>query len=127
MERLASVGIGKTMAARIARQFKQFGADQGGLRIANTEQSTDTEAVMAFRAAVARETDKIVVTPGVGDRPPAVSSLLNRPELAQLVFQFRCFAFAASQREICSASGLVRVCTHGSLRVVPLYYKKKPF
>src|SRR3546814_17554086 len=29
MERLASVGIGKTMAARIARQFKQFGADQG--------------------------------------------------------------------------------------------------
>src|SRR3546814_10562648 len=80
MERLASVGIGKTMAARIARQFKQFGADQGGLRIANTEQWTDTEAVMAFRAAVARETDKIVVTPGVGDRPLVVSSLLRSEE-----------------------------------------------
>src|SRR3546814_21067739 len=53
---------------------------------------------MPFRAAVARETDKIVVTPGVGDRPLVVSSLLNSPELAQLVFQFRGFAFAAAQR-----------------------------
>src|SRR3546814_11898015 len=53
---------------------------------------------MAFRAAVARETDKIVVTPGVGDRPLVVSSLLNSPELVQLVFQFRGFAFAAAPR-----------------------------
>jgi len=54
--------------------------------------------VRTFRAAIARETDKIIVTPGIGDRPLMMSQLLGSPELAQLVFQFRGFAFASAQR-----------------------------
>src|SRR3546814_11975128 len=76
---------------------------------------------MAFRAAVARETDKIVVTPGVGDRPLVVSSLLNSPELAQLGFQFRGFAFAAAQRVAiaCFQQRDAAVLTGFLLTVVP--------
>jgi len=67
--RLASLGIDDEMARRIHTQFEAHGTRHDGLAVARTERWTDDEAVEAFRAALAREVDTIIVTPGAGDRP----------------------------------------------------------
>jgi len=67
--RLASLGIDDEMARRINAQMEAHGQRHDGLAVANTEKWTDDEATEAFRAALAREVDVAIVTPGAGDRP----------------------------------------------------------
>jgi hypothetical protein len=67
--RLASLGIDDEMARRINAEFTDHGTKHDGLAVARTEKWTDPEAVEAFRAALAREVDVTIVTPGAGDRP----------------------------------------------------------
>lgn len=106
IEQLADMRINRQMADKIARQFAKHGETVDGLRIANTDLWDAPDAVMHYRAAIAREVDKAIVTPGVGDRPLSASRLLGSPELAKLVFQFRAFMFASTQRAL--ISGLQR-------------------
>ena len=98
IETLAFQGIDEEVAGRIAEQFAKHGKTEGGVRIANTDAWTDTEAVRRFRAAIQKATDTIIVTPGAGDKPLMASKLLGSPELASLVFQFKSFSFASMQR-----------------------------
>lgn len=95
--RLAESGIDEEMARRIAVMFARHGED-GPAMIARTDLWEDTGAVAAFRAALVREVDRVIVTPGIGDRPLVASRFLGSPLLAQLVFQFRTFSMAAVQR-----------------------------
>jgi len=67
--RLASLGIDDEMARRIHTQMEAHGTRHDGLAVARTERWTDPEAAEAFRAALAREVDVTIVTPGAGDRP----------------------------------------------------------
>ena len=67
--RLASLGIDDEMARRIHAEFEAHGTRHDGLAVARTERWTDGEATEAFRAALAREADVVIVTPGAGDRP----------------------------------------------------------
>lgn len=92
-EYLALLGIDRNMADRIARQASMHGERSGGVWGAGTEAWTDREAVRTFRSALAKDVDRIIVTPGAGDRPLWMSS-----EMGKTIGQFKSFAFASSQR-----------------------------
>lgn len=93
--KLAAAGIDDNMAARIADQFKKFGGQDRSLRFAGTENWTDAEAATALKAAIRKEVNTTIVTPGVADRP----LWLNKPWL-KLVGQFRSFFFSSMQRVV---------------------------
>jgi hypothetical protein len=92
-EYMAMLGIDGHMAERVAAQFGQHGELQaGGVRWANTAAWTDREAVDAFRAALVKDVDRIIATPGQ-DKPLWMST-----ELGKTIGQFKSFAFASTQR-----------------------------
>lgn len=91
---LAQLGINAQMAKRISKQIDEFGNNADDITIANTNSWTDLEAQTVYRAALKKEVDKIIVTPGVGDLP----LILKETEMGKLVGQFRSFSFAATNR-----------------------------
>jgi hypothetical protein len=92
IERLANMGIGEEMAGRIADQFERFGEDQGTLKWANTQAWDDKEAVLHYRAALGKEIDKAIVTPGQ-EKPLWMSG-----QLGSVLGQFQSYNVAAMQR-----------------------------
>ncbi|MBI5119808.1 MAG: hypothetical protein HZA67_02295 [Rhodospirillales bacterium] len=93
VEYLSMLGIDAGMAERIDRQFARHGEIQaGGVRWANSQAWTDREAVNAFRAALVKDVDRIIVTPGQ-DKPLWMST-----ELGKTVGQFKSFSMASTQR-----------------------------
>ena len=68
IEYLAHNYIDADMARRIADQFDRFGDDSESLFLANTASWTDRGAAETFRAAVLKDADKAMVTPGQ-DKP----------------------------------------------------------
>lgn len=97
---LAANFIDKDMALRIAEQFKQHGREVDGVVIPCAQAWDDVQAQTVFRAAVRREVDSIIVTPGQ-DKP----LWMSRPGV-KLVGQFKSFAIASVQRTM--LSGLQR-------------------
>lgn len=100
IERLARLGIDEHMAVRIAGQFDRYGAKEGGVWWANTSAWDDAGAVRHYRAALVREVDEIIVTPGQ-DKPLWMST-----DLGKTIGQFKSFAVASVQRSL--LSGLQR-------------------
>lgn len=92
IENLASHGIGKKEAIKIAEQFKKYGETRSTLRIANAREWDDTATRNMFRNAVRKQVDEIIVTPGL-DRP----LWMSRPGW-KTIGQFKSFSFAATQR-----------------------------
>jgi len=92
IRRLAASGIDDDLAKRIAVQFEAHGDTQGGVLLAKGESWTDADALEAFRAAVVRDVDKTVVTPGQ-DKPLWMST-----ELGKSVGQFKTFGISAMQK-----------------------------
>jgi hypothetical protein len=90
---LAYLGIDEDMAKRIAAQFSEHGDTHDNVRVANTQQWTDDEAVRAYRNAVGKDVDSIIVTKSVGDVP-----LLANTPTGKLILQFRNYTFSAHQR-----------------------------
>jgi len=90
---LAYLGIDGGMAERIARQFAEHGEDLEGVKVANTQSWTDPNAVRAYRSAVSKDVDSIIVTKSVGDVP-----LFANTPTGRLILQFRNYTFAAHQR-----------------------------
>lgn len=100
LEKLASQGINPEQATRIWKQFKEHGTIEGGVYLPNTEAWTGpgaAEAVRAFRGALKKEVDKIIVTPGQ-DKPLWMST-----EHGKIIGQFKSFAIASVQRTLLSA------------------------
>jgi len=96
-EYLASSGIDAMMAKRIADAFDASGRHiEDGIHFANTEKWGDRGAVEAFRAAIVRDVDRIIVTPGQ-DKPLWMST-----ELGKMIGQFKTFSMASSQRTLLS-------------------------
>lgn len=92
---LAAAGIDETMARRIWAQFDAGGGvKQGGLYLSNTEDWTDRAAVEAFRAAIVRDADRVIVTPGL-EKPLFMSKSWGR-----IMGQFKSFAFSSVQRTL---------------------------
>jgi hypothetical protein len=92
LERLAASGIDQEMAERIWRQFEAHGETNGDVKLANTLKWDDAAAVTSFRAAVVRDVDRIIVTPGQ-DKPLWLST-----ELGSVIGQFKTFQMASAQR-----------------------------
>lgn len=90
--RLASLGIGSEMADRIDAMFRAHGNKDGGTWWANTAAWEDTGAAETFRAAMSKEIDTAIVTPGQ-ERPLWMSRGVWRA-----VGQFRSFSIASAQR-----------------------------
>jgi hypothetical protein len=76
---MAALGIDEAMADRIWRQFSAAGGGDvaHGLRLPNTEAWTDRGAKEAFRAAIVKDVDMAIVTPGL-EKPLLMSSTWGR-------------------------------------------------
>ncbi len=91
------IGLGQGRAENLGRMFKAHGETLDGVRVANTEAWGDDEIVSslrrAYRAAVNKDVDSVIVTKGAGDTP-----LLANTPLGSLLVQFKSFALASNQR-----------------------------
>jgi len=96
IKRLAASGIGKEQAEAIAAQFKKFG-DEGSLALSNGHLWENKTALETFRAAVLKDVDRTIVTPGQGEKP-----LWTSGETGKMVFQFKTFAAAAHHKILIS-------------------------
>lgn len=99
IETLASASIDAFTARTIAQQFAKHGMIEGGVHLPNTLKWDVGDpnvklALEAFRGAVVRDVDRIIVTPGQ-DKP-----LMASTQIGSLVFQFKSFAFASMQRTL---------------------------
>lgn len=103
--RLASSGIDEDMAKLIAEQVGKHGESTGGTTLMRIDQWDDTpqvkRAAKTIKAAINRDVDTAIVTPGIGDRPLWFST-----ELGKAIGQFKSFGFAATNRV--TALGLQR-------------------
>lgn len=100
---LAYLGIDANMADRIAAQFAKHGETVDGVRVANTEEWTRgldgaeldkaRAEVRAYRAAMNKDIDSIIVQKGVADLP-----LLANTPTGRALLQFKSFALASHQR-----------------------------
>jgi hypothetical protein len=90
---LSSSGIDEAMAKRIANQFEKHGTKTKNNFMANTSEWTDTQAIDAFGAALNKDINITIVTPGLGDTPKWMSK-----ELGSTIAQFKKFAMSATQR-----------------------------
>lgn len=91
--RIAKLGISPATAARINEQFRKHGEVLDGWHIGNFEKWDDDYAAGVFQSAVLKDTNNIIITPGVGDTPLWASSPIGRT-----VFQFRSFTTASYNR-----------------------------
>ena len=94
---LAALGIDKDTAKLIQQQIKKHGQQVEGLVMPNIA-AWDESAIDAgeiYAAAVAKETDRVIVTPGVATTP----LWMSRQGL-NLLGQFKSFAFSSMQKTV---------------------------
>lgn len=92
IRKLAASNINPDLASRIAKQFAEHGETQDGILLAKAGNWTDRQAIDAFRSAIVRDVDRIVVTPGQ-DKPLWMST-----ELGKTVGQFKSFGISSMQK-----------------------------
>ena len=90
---LAMLGIDPATKEKIDAEFAAHGEILDGVYIANTNEWTDENAVRAFRAAVGKQADATIVTPGYADQP----LLMHRPT-GRLFLQFKSYELAAHSK-----------------------------
>jgi hypothetical protein len=98
---LTKMNISPQMAYRMADQLRtEYGGTRyRGITLPNTESWTDYQAMRVFQAAMAREDENIVLTPGLERPLTADVSMMGR-----ILFQFHNFTFSAQSKIV--ASGL---------------------
>ncbi len=99
VERLAASSIDDFHARIIAGQFVKHGRIESRVHLPNTTawdvaDRNVLNALEAFRGAVVRDVDRIIITPGQ-DKPLWMST-----ELGKVVGQFKSFAFGSVQRTV---------------------------
>lgn len=90
---LKALGFTDGMYDEAAKQAKKFAYDDDGLMNLNLEQWESRELVEMMEAAAIKEADKLVVTPGVGDKP-----LFMTTEMGRTLGQFKSFIIAATNK-----------------------------
>ncbi|MCV0428604.1 MAG: hypothetical protein K5905_24365, partial [Roseibium sp.] len=94
---LGKLYIDEGIATRIADQLSKFGVYENGIWGLNLRAWDDTEARRVIGAALSKEADGGVVTPGIADKP-----LWARSNAGKLAMQFKSFGLAAHQRILLS-------------------------
>lgn len=116
---LAFLGIDPAMEDAIRAEFKAHGEVMDGVHVANTERWTNQDAIRAFRAAVGKDVDSTIVTPGMADAP-----LLSHTPTGRLLLQFRSYTLASHQKVLLRGlqegkgkfiSGVIGMATLGML------------
>lgn len=96
---LRFLGIDEGAQQTIAQQYAKHGAKDGEAFVAGLKNWDDTPAVrqaeMAFKAALRKEADTVVVSKGVADAP-----IVSNTPIGKLLFQFTGFLFASHQRTL---------------------------
>jgi hypothetical protein len=92
---LARYGLNESHLRRIGEQLREFGEKEGGVWISNTDAWTDIEIRDRFRDVLRIIVDAQIATPGLGDKPPLMST-----ELGKSIGQFRSFGFATIPRTV---------------------------
>ena len=91
------LGIGQGRAEDIGKLFAAHGETLDGVRVANSNSWGDDPIASvlrrAYRAAVNKDVDSVIVTKGVGDVP-----LMANTPLGRSLLQFKSFAIASNQR-----------------------------
>ena len=85
--------IGKEEAISIRKMLDEHGNVEDGVQMPNALKWTDSSAYDVFQAALNRDVNRIIVTPGM-DKPLTAT----KNEFGRQIFQFKSFAIAASQR-----------------------------
>ncbi|MEP3277396.1 MAG: hypothetical protein ABJN26_22575 [Stappiaceae bacterium] len=93
---LAASGIDENLADRIAKQVERFGEVDAAFTMPRTDQWDDVHARDALRAALVREVDRVIITPGQ-DKP-----LWFSKEWGKVIAQFKSFGVSAVQRLVIS-------------------------
>lgn len=91
---LAEIGIDKAMAKRILKQFNKYGEKQGDAYLPKALNWDDKGAKDAIRAAVIKESNRVIVTPGQ-EMPLFMSN-----EWVKFFLQFKSFAFSSTSRTL---------------------------
>ncbi len=96
-EYLSKLNIDAEFAERIWKEVTsgEGGGKVNGIWLPNTENWTDREAVLAYRAALGSEVDATIITPGF-ERPNWVDSSLP----AKMMAQFKSFGFTSTQKTL---------------------------
>lgn len=96
-EKLLKNGIDQQMHRRMFMQIDRHGDQVDGEWLPNTDLWTDATARLKFRAALNQNVERIIITPGAGDR-----ALWTSRELGSLMTQFKSFGQAATVRLLTS-------------------------
>ncbi len=92
---LAASGIDENMALRISDELGKYGEKIGDLHLPNTSLWKDANAAFHYRAAISQDIDRIISTPGAGDR-----ALWTSTEWGSTIAQFKSFGQGFFQRGI---------------------------
>lgn len=90
---LKALGFTDGMYDEAVKQARRFAYDDDGLMNLNLEQWESRQLVEMMEAAAIKEADKLVVTPGVGDKP-----LFMTTEMGRTLGQFKSFIIAATNK-----------------------------
>lgn len=94
---LRFLGIDDAAQKTIAAQYAKHGARDGEAFVSGLKNWDDTPGVrsaeLAFKAALRKEADTVVVSKGVADAP-----IISNTPIGKLLFQFTGFLFASHQR-----------------------------
>jgi hypothetical protein len=99
---LAQSGIDEQMANRMWNEMQREGGSDlfdDGFLLPNTENWEDLRTIRAFRAAVNRNVDSIIITPGA-DMP----SWMDENMAFSMLGQFKSFTFASTNRSLLSGA-----------------------
>ncbi|MBG6209247.1 hypothetical protein IWQ49_003918 [Labrenzia sp. EL_126] len=90
---MGGTGVSEAIAARAREQMLRYGELENGIWGLNLGAWDDLDAQRIVVAAIQKEVDGTVITPGIADRP-----LWARSNLGKLVMNFKTHALASHQR-----------------------------
>jgi hypothetical protein len=90
---LAYSGMDAVTRDKVRAELEQHATEEDGIKVANTDQWNDWEAVRAYRAAINLNVNADIVTRGIGDVPLAAYN-----PTFKMFLQFKTFNLAAHQR-----------------------------
>lgn len=91
-KRLARLGLNSDQIADITKELQEHATKIDGVWLSNANKWSDAKTQAAWKAALRKESDRVIVMPGQ-EKPLFMSS-----EMGKTFFQFRSFMFSATQR-----------------------------
>lgn len=97
---LSRLNISDEIAEGFAKQFAKHGDTFDGSPMSNVGKWDDDAISREFIAAVRKDIDTVIVTPGIGDLP----SGMQKEGLMRVLFQFKSFSMASMSRTVAVAA-----------------------